>query len=157
VCGYGSEGPVLKYFSVAIVLWLCMSSTGTAEVNPYGKRVRFVAGKSVSYPDFTIRFIGTRREVPKMYPRGWLVYDFEVHTRSGEMIKVAWSAGTGEIGPAGFTVGGREYFLELKATAFATDPRKTWLKDDEMIIWMKDVYLRKLEGPGTTPRHGTGR
>jgi len=137
-----------KYVLIAITLACCMYSAGTAgtaEVSPYGKRVRFVAGTYVNYPDFAIRFIGTRREVPKMYPRGWLVYDFEVRAKSGETIKVAWSAGTGNIAPATFAVGGREYFLELKATAFKSDSRQQWLKDDEMIIWTKEVYVRKLE------------
>jgi hypothetical protein len=140
---------MMKYFLPVIFLGFCMCSTGAAEVNHYGKRVRFVAGKYVSYPDFTIRFVGTRREVPMMYSRGWLVYDFEVLAARGETVKVAWSAGTGELVPATFAVGGRHYFLELKATALEPDSRQSWLNDDEMIIWKKEVYLRKLEEIGT--------
>jgi hypothetical protein len=80
-----------------------------------------------------------------MYPRGWLVYDFEVVSKQGESVKVAWSAGTGSIGPARFVVDGKHYFLELKATVAETDSRKQWLKDDEMIVWTKDVYMKTLE------------
>jgi hypothetical protein len=138
---------MLKSFLVSIALIFCLCSIGDCEVSPYGKRVRFTPGKSIDYPDFTIRFVGTRREVPKVYPRGWLVYDFEVVSKRGEIVKVAWSSGTGSIEPSSFSVGGKEYFLELKATVAETDSRKQWLKDDEMIIWTKEVYLKMIENP----------
>jgi hypothetical protein len=136
---------MLKCVFISFALWCCLCSNGSAEVSPYGKRIRFAPGETVSYSDFTIRFVGTRREVPKMYPRGWLVYDFEVLSKQGESVKVAWSAGTGSIGPAHFAIGGKEYFLELKATIAEPDSRKQWLKDDEMIVWTKDVYMKTLE------------
>jgi hypothetical protein len=136
---------MLKCFLISIALLFSFCSTGNCELSPYGKRIGFAPGKSIHYPDFTIRFVGTRREVPKMYPRGWLVYDFEVLSRHGESSQVSWSSGTGNIAPALFSVDGKEYFLELKATQLERDSKKQWLKDDEMIIWTEDIYLKKLE------------
>ncbi len=145
---------MLKSFLVSFALMFSFCSIGDCEVSPYGKRIRFALGKTINYPDFTIRFIGTRREVPKMYPRGWLVYDFEVLSKRGENVKVAWSAGTGCIGSRLFSVDGKEYFLELKATETEPDAKKQWLKDDEMIVWTKDVYLRKREELRRAPQNG---
>ena len=136
---------MLKYVFISFALCCCLCSNGSAEVSPYGKRIRFAPGKDTHYPHFAIRFVGTRREVPAMYPRGWLVYDFEVLSKQGESVKVAWSAGTGNIGPASFVMEGKRYFLELKATVAETDSRKQWLKDDEMIVWPEDLYLKKRE------------
>lgn len=137
----------MKSFLISIVLLLSFCTLGNCEVSPYGKRVQFAAGKSISYPDFVIRFVGTRYEVTKIYPRGWLVSDFEVSSKHGEKVKVSWSSGTGNIAPALFSVDGKEYFLELTATQLERDSKKQWLKDDEMIIWTKEVYLKKLEDP----------
>jgi hypothetical protein len=66
----------------------------------------------VNFPDFTREFAGTRRVASPQYPRGLLYYDFTV-TRGAERQTVAWSSGTGDIGPQPFQVGNEVFLLEL--------------------------------------------
>ncbi len=135
------------------MLWVCLifmmllgfCSVGECGTGVYGKPVKYSLNTEVRYPDFAVRFVGTRREVPKVYPRGFLYYDFEVLSNSGIKAKASWSSGTGELGPIEFSVDGEGYFLELRANSLETDPKKRWLKEDEMIIWKKEAYLKKQE------------
>jgi hypothetical protein len=67
----------------------------------------------------------------KLYPRGFLNHDFVVSAGS-ERITVTWSAGTGDIGPALFTIAGTGFGLEL-----ARSDSRGRLKPDELVITVK--------------------
>jgi hypothetical protein len=142
--GISSRAAFISMWMVFILLWgeVAAAELGTGT---YGRPVQFALNAEIKYPDFSVRFVGTRREVLKAYPRGFLYYDFEVLSSHGTNRKVAWSSGTGELGPREFSVDGEKYFLEMKANSLETDPKKSRLKEDEMIIWKRDVYLKKQE------------
>lgn len=117
---------------------------GAEEVaGAYGRPVPYALQQAVQYPDFSVRFLGARREVISVYPRGFLYYDFEIFSRAQEKTTVSWTSGTGVLGPQAFEVDGEGYFLELKANSLETDARKRWLKEDELIIWKREDYLEK--------------
>lgn len=132
----------IAYLLILFQFLFCVRSNN--EDSLYGKRVQYEIDKMIQYPNFSIRFIGTRHVVPDVYPRGWLVYDFEIISKDQEKLKVSWSAGTGAIGPTYFSVNEREYVLELEATIPESDPKKGWLDENEMIIWRKSDYLKRL-------------
>lgn len=78
----------------------------------YGGKVSYREGKPIAFPDFTLTYQGKRRVVPPQYPRGWWVYDFVIRAGAGEQ-KIIWSAGTGLIDATDFSVGGKDFALEL--------------------------------------------
>jgi hypothetical protein len=81
-------------------------------VRAYGAKVSFTKTRRLNFPDFVLEYVGDRRVRSKHYPRGFLIRDFAVSAGS-ERITVTWSAGTGDIGPALFTIGGKDFGLEL--------------------------------------------
>jgi hypothetical protein len=100
-------------------------SSGTAA---YDAKVRFERGHTLRFPDFELTYAGKRHVEPPQYPRGWWVYDFTVRSKTGERT-VSWSAGTGDIAPARFTVNGAEFQLELSHS-----DKLGPLRDDEMVV-----------------------
>ena len=102
-------------FSFAVVIVLLLTGcqvSAPADQAAYGSRVAYAAGQPVDFPDFTLEFAGTRRVTSPQYPRGFLFYDFTV-TRGNEQQTVAWSSGTGDIGPQEFKLGDKVFLLEL--------------------------------------------
>lgn len=96
----------------------------------YGKPVRYAKGKPLTFPDIEMVYRGTRRVKVPVYPRGFTYHDFTARS-GGQSVEVAWSDGTGAIGPAFFTLGGRKFVLELKASV----AKKGWLADNELVLW----------------------
>ena len=86
--------------------------SGRGGQGAYGARVAYAAVQPVNLPGFTLGVAGTRRVTSPQYPRGFLYYDFTV-TRGVEQQTVAWSSGTGDIGPQEFKVGDKVFLLEL--------------------------------------------
>ena len=78
----------------------------------YGEEVAFAPGRAVQYPDFALEYVGQHRVTSDVYPRGFLYYDFLV-SRDGMVQDVAWTDGTGEIGPVDFTFDGVAYTREM--------------------------------------------
>ena len=78
----------------------------------YGTRVSFQKARPLRFPDFVLEYVGDRRVTSKQYPRGFRYRDFAVSAGSERNV-VTWSAGTGDIGPARFTIAGRNFDLEL--------------------------------------------
>ena len=78
----------------------------------YGAEIPFAPGRAVQYPDFALEYVGQHRVIPEQYPRGFLYYDFRVN-RDDLVQDVAWTDGTGEIGPVDFTFDGVAYTLEV--------------------------------------------
>src|SRR5688500_4226986 len=60
----------------------------------YGAKVKFSKGDALSFPDFELTYVGTRKEASKAYPRGFTYEDFRV-ARSSDSTTVSWSSGTG--------------------------------------------------------------
>lgn len=109
----------------------------------YGEPVRYALGREVVFPDFSIRYLGERHVKSAIFKPGFIYYDFEV-TSGSESRKVSWSSGTGVIDSSSFEIGGKPYELELRGTV----ARRKWLKDDEMILWPREAYLRAARGAG---------
>jgi hypothetical protein len=128
----------LKNSSTFIVLFsgllavACPVSCGYAasgEKASYGTRVKYGAGNKIEFPDFTIEYVGERRQSSPMYPRGFLYYDFKVSSGKTEKM-VSWTAGTGDIGPVAFELGGKRYQLELRRS-----DKLGKMNDNELVIW----------------------
>jgi hypothetical protein len=94
----------------------------------YGTRVKFSAGRALHFPDFDLTYVGKRRVTPPQYPRGWWVHDFKVGAKADEQT-VAWSAGTGDIGPARFKVHGTGFQIELSHS-----DKLGALREDELVV-----------------------
>jgi hypothetical protein len=104
-------------------------SYAASEKASYGTRVKYQARQKIEFPDFTIEFVGERRQSSPTYPRGFLYYDFKVS--NGKIEKtVSWSAGTGDIGPLEFEAGDKHYQLELRRS-----DKLGKLNDNELVIW----------------------
>ena len=139
--------PPAVFISLGVNLLVLLGGCMVAECSSaaYGQPVQYSLNKEIRYPDFSVRFVGTRREVLQVYSKGFLYHDFEIFSNRGTKVIASWTSGTGELGPIEFTIGGESYFLELRANSLEPDPRKRWLRENEMIIWRRDVYLKKLE------------
>lgn len=95
----------------------------------YGARVKYRTGEKIEFPDFTIEYVGERRESVSVYPRGFLYYDFKIRRGKTEKV-VSWTAGTGDIAPAQFEIAGKNYQLELRRS-----DQLGKLKNNELVIW----------------------
>lgn len=105
---------MLRYWPVVVIMLLltgCQVSAPAGQA-AYESRVAYAPGRPVDFPDFTLEFAGTRRVTSPRYPRGFLYYDFTV-TSGDEQQTVAWTSGTGDIGPQQFEVGDKVFLLEL--------------------------------------------
>ena len=105
---------MLRYWLAAAIMLLltgCQVSAPAGQA-AYGSRVAYAPGQPVDFPDFTLEFVGTRRVTSPQYPRGFLYYDFTVAS-GDEQQTVAWTSGTGDIGPQEFKVGDKVFLLEL--------------------------------------------
>ncbi len=94
----------------------------------YGTRVKYRAGQKIEFPDFTVEYVGERRQSTPAYPRGVLYYDFKVRTANIERV-VSQSSGTGDIGPMDFEIGGKHYQLELRHS-----DKLGKLQDNELVM-----------------------
>jgi hypothetical protein len=83
-----------------------------AEAAEYGAKVGFKKGGAVKFPDFELTYIGERHVASDRFPRGFIFHDFKVAAPPGPQT-VSWSSGTGDIGPALFRVGSKQFALEL--------------------------------------------
>jgi len=122
----------IRFFAVValslIGFLLSSSSAPSSEPPRYLAKVTFAKGIALHFPDFDVTYAEKRRVTPPQYPRGWWVYDFVVRSKSGEQT-VSWSAGTGDIGPARFKVGGGEFQIEL-----AHSDKLGALGEDQLVI-----------------------
>lgn len=97
-------------------------------MNEYSKRVKFKEGQELPFPDFTLRYTGQTKVIPRQYPRGFIYYNFVVEA-SKHTQEVRWSSGTGLIAPLDFSAAGKPFSLELQ---FSDKLGK--LAPDEMVI-----------------------
>ena len=82
---------------LAVIGSVSFGHAASEQMASYGTRVRYEAGKKIEFPDFTIEFVGERRQSSTNYPRGFLYYDFKVSQGKTDKT-VSWTAGTGDIG-----------------------------------------------------------
>jgi hypothetical protein len=106
----------------------CLASSS---VKAYGTKVSFKKGRLLKFPDFTLEYSGERRVTSTQYPRGFVYRDFVIAAGS-ERITASWTAGTGLLRPVPFTIGGRDFNLELVHSDLLG-----WLKPDELVIAIK--------------------
>ena len=107
--------------------------------NSYGEKVTYTENKALIFPDFTIQFMGERREEVSGYPRGFLYYDFEV-SKDFQKQTVSWSSGMGDIGPNPFKFDGQDFLLERASSDVLGK-----LKEDEMVVWTRGMYEEEME------------
>ena len=98
----------------------------------YGTRVKYRAGQKIEFPDFTVEYVGERRESVPVYPRGFLYYDFKVNKGKAEKV-VSWTTGTGVIDSTDFEIEGKHYQLELRHS-----DKLGKLKENELVIWQRN-------------------
>ena len=95
----------------------------------YRTRVQYRPGQKIEFPNFTIEYVGERRQSTPGYPRGFLYYDFKVSKGTAEKM-VSWTTGTGVIDPTDFEIDGKRYLLELRHS-----DKLGKLKENELVIW----------------------
>lgn len=103
----------------------CSPSSKAAD---YGTKVGFKKGQALQFPDFVLTYVGDRHVASDRYPRGFDYRDFRV-VAGKESQTVSWSAGTGDIGPALFKVGAKQFGLEL-----ARSDKLGKLSENEVVI-----------------------
>lgn len=107
-----------------LTAWFAQSRTAG-----YGEKVFYFQDQPIAFPDFTLTYQGVRHVAADNDPRGFDYHDFQVIAGDESQI-VAWSGGTGDIGPSFFTVDRRQYKLEL-----AYSDELGQLVEEELVIW----------------------
>jgi hypothetical protein len=102
----------------------------------YGTRVKYRTVEKIEFPDFTIEYVGERRESVPVYPRGFLYYDFKISKGKTEKV-ISWTTGTGVIDPTDFDIDGKHYQLELRRS-----DKLGKLNDNELVIWQGNFRSR---------------
>ena len=102
-----------------------------------GEPVRFRKGHAVAVGGLTIEYVGERHVEHPVFKPGFTFHDFKV-SDGRETATVAWSSGTGVIGPQEFKLGGVEYQLELRHSI----ARDGWLGADELVLWRAADYAK---------------
>lgn len=105
--------------------------TGDSSQRFYGEKIKFRQNQPVKFADFNLTYVGERRVSSDNFPRGFLYHDFKLEAGK-DVQTISWTSGTGDIGPARFTVGGQNYELEL-----GISDKLGRLADDELVVWKK--------------------
>ena len=93
---------------------LTLSATAAAsEVTPYGAWTEYRLSRAAPFAHFTLEYLGERHVENAHFPPGFTHHDF-VATTPSERVQLSWSSGTGDIGPAPFTIAGERFTLELR-------------------------------------------
>ncbi len=123
-----------------------MPSTSQQSVLGYGQKARYGQSQALKFADFELRFDGETHVKVKEYPPGFYYENFSV-TAHGKSQKIKWSMGTGEIAPAGFSVAGENYLLELRSSDVLGQ-----LKKDELFTWREKDWQQKYDELYSTAR-----
>ncbi|HEY3250072.1 MAG TPA: hypothetical protein VGK25_03035 [Ignavibacteria bacterium] len=118
-----------------IVSLVLIYATGCNSSNPtgdYNKVVTFSQNKPIKFPDFELTFTGEHKET-STFPNGntftFTYYVFKLKNNN-KADSVAWTSGTGVIGPIHFEFSGSKYSIELKYW----EKEKKKLDEDELVI-----------------------
>jgi hypothetical protein len=102
---------LLAFFLLATTLAACfVPSEPTAAA--YGAAVPYRDGGTLLFPDFDLEYKGARSDRLPNSTLEITYHDFVAATEDATM-SVTWSAGTGDIGPTLFTIGSKDYLLEM--------------------------------------------
>lgn len=117
------------FCALALSLAACAQTGGGAGTPAsYGTKVKFAKGSPLKFPDFDLTYIGKRHVASPVYKHG---FDYDDFTVSQGVVskKVSWSAGTGLIDWADFSIGGKNFALELRGSR-----KFGWLKENELVV-----------------------
>jgi len=118
---------IVTYFLVFAIG--CNSSIPSGE---YNKITSFSENKPIKFPDFELIFTGERKDT-SIFPNGnkftFTYYVFKLKN-DNKVDSVAWTSGTGVIGPIYFEFGGSKFSIELKYW----EKEKKKLDEDEFVI-----------------------
>ncbi len=123
--------PLRGIFLILLVMGINTLPSSQAQTSgpaAYTTTVSFKKGVPLSFKDFDLTYTGERHETSKVFKPGFNFHDFTA-TRGTENVKVSWSSGTGDIGPALFTIGGKKFQLELRHS-----DKLGRLKDNELVV-----------------------
>jgi hypothetical protein len=124
-----------KMFKIIILLLVlstiigCRASNSAAD---YDKIVTFSQDKPVKFSDFELTYVGERKQT-STFPNGnsfTFTYNVFKIKNENKADSVAWTSGTGEIGPIYFEFRGSKYSIELKYW----EKEKKKLDEDELVI-----------------------
>ena len=116
---------LLSGLLVSLFIAACGPASRAAD---YDAKSSFKKDAPINFPDFTLTYVGDRHVASDKYPRGFNCRDFRVAAGATTQT-VSWSAGTGDIGPAVFRVGAKEFWLEL-----VRSDKLGPLKPDELVV-----------------------
>src|SRR5437016_3492781 len=91
----------------AVLLALFLSMVGSSGLGAdLATKTPFKKDQKLTFPGFSVTYLGERWVANEHFPRGFLYQDFRIENGKETKI-VSWSAGTGDIGPAPFQIAGR--------------------------------------------------
>jgi hypothetical protein len=129
-------------FAAVLAAFVTAVLAASAIAAEFGQPVRFNKGQPIAIGPLTIEYLGDRHVSHPVIKPGFTFHDFKV-SDGRETKTIAWSSGTGEIGPHAFTLAGTQYQLELRRSI----ARQGWLRDDELVLW-RNVDYRKAAASG---------
>ena len=133
-----SLDPTKKLIRIALVTSLLLITVVACKGQSsqrirYGKKIKYAQGQPLTFPDFTLEFMGITESPPsEVYPRSMYSYDFMV-SQGSQTQMISWSSGTGDNGPTLFELDGNRYALEL-----AMSDKLGSLKENELVLWRWD-------------------
>jgi len=110
----------------------------------YGERTKFQKDVPLQFPDLQLVYRGQRRFESSVRKNAFTyVEDFEAN-QGDHQVEVSYSHGfPGIIQPKEFTIKGQSFVLEMELTISIKDPKSSWLKEDELILWRKEDFDKK--------------
>ena len=129
---------IILCLALALFLSGCASNQqADGKAEKYGEIISYSKDKEIKYPDFSIKFLGERKEDKP--PISMTFYDFEI-VKGETRKKIFWTSGTGDIGPTAFELTGTEYLLELGVS----DIHRA-LSENKLVIWTRAGYEEALK------------
>lgn len=132
---------ILTFVFSCFLLSSCQSfhTAASESVGEYGAKISYSDKSAKRFPDLTVKFIERRDIKVPGYNGNFSYYDFVV-SKDGEKKIISWSSGTGDIGPAFFSIGGKDYVLELSAS----EGFQGFLNEGEMVVWQRRDFEKLL-------------
>lgn len=135
---YEGNGYSNKIFIQKIIDSFKFEKVFAAIKSDYGKVTQYGLNQEIQFPDFNLKFIGTR-EIPGPNNAKWYatIYDFIVSDKDGSQT-VSWSSGSGDIAPRKFSIGGKDYFLERGSS---WNWKLGRLEGNELVVLTNEQFL----------------
>jgi hypothetical protein len=81
----------------------------------YGQKFVYEPTREIDFPDFRLKFLGTKPNGSTGSLQLGAIYEFQVVTPTTSQV-IQWSSGTGDIGPEVFEAQGKCLWLELRSS-----------------------------------------